>query len=613
MTTQARPSFHRHAIPAAIVFATGIAVFLASEAGGIELSVLHHWLSDGLLALLWLAAVAGIGSIVAPRLDWPTHAGLGIGVTSILLLLLGLSGWLGTIIAWLIIATGLVPVAIAVARSVHRSGGFKYEVDRVRWLWLLAAPSIAVMLVAVCVLPGVLWGDEPHGYDVVSYHLQIPREWYEAGRILPLPHNVFSYFPLAMETHYLLAMHLRGGPWAGMYLAQMLHALTVVVAAAAVYRFTRPRGRFAATIAAVLLLATPWSAMLGSVAYNEGLLILFAALCFGWALRAAESNRAALLCGAFAGFAIGVKLTAAAMVAGAAAIGVLAFVRPFSRAAIVMGVAILVASPWFIRNVAWTGNPVFPEASGLFGRAHFSQGQIERWRAAHSARADQHSLPAKAQALWRQVLGDWRFGFLAIPVPILLALVRRRGGLLLVVALAQVMVWLAFTHLQGRFLVTLLPVAALLAGICADRAMFRVVLGVAAACALACNAPLLGRLLDANNRVFAVDRAELFWELPGPRLVRESGRWNETAAVALAGDARAFWWPIPMSRLTYRTVFDVDVREGEPLVDAWVRGAPENAIVVVDPGELRRFAKTYRGLGDVPPEVNARDQTYIRP
>src|SRR5208337_2754538 len=92
-----------------------------------------------------------------------------------------------------------------------------------------------VVTLAACFPPGILWGDEPNGYDVVEYHLQVPREWFEAGRILPLHHNVFSFFPFNVEMHYLLAMFLHDGPWAGMYLAQMMHVGFCLMAAWAVF------------------------------------------------------------------------------------------------------------------------------------------------------------------------------------------------------------------------------------------------------------------------------------------------------------------------------------------------------------------------------------------
>ena len=56
---------------------------------------------------------------------------------------------------------------------------------------------------------------------------------------------------------------------------------------------------------------------------------------------------------------------------------------------IFLAMAITTFSPWLIRNCAWTRNPVFPEATSIFGKAHLSDAQVERWKRAHSPREDQ--------------------------------------------------------------------------------------------------------------------------------------------------------------------------------------------------------------------------------
>ena len=108
------------------------------------------------------------------------------------------------------------------------------------WLWLAALPVLALAIVSAYAPPGSLWGDEPNGYDVTEYHLQIPREFFELHRVAPLHHGIFSYFPQGVEMHYLLAMQLTGGPWAGMYLAQLMHLTFVAAAIIAVCRDGTP-------------------------------------------------------------------------------------------------------------------------------------------------------------------------------------------------------------------------------------------------------------------------------------------------------------------------------------------------------------------------------------
>jgi len=69
-----------------------------------------------------------------------------------------------------------------------------------------------------------------------------------------------------------------------------------------------------------------------------------------------------------------------------------------------------------------------------------------------------------------------------------------------------------------------------------------------------------------------------------------------------------------MSRLHYRTVFDVDVAEGQSIVDAWRAGSeslPAPVAEVIDPQELNRFARTYFGIPAPPPDIAARSSAYV--
>jgi hypothetical protein len=106
-----------------------------------------------------------------------------------------------------------------------------------------------------------------------------------------------------------------------------------------------------------------------------------------------------------------------------------------------------------------------------------------------------------------------------------------------------------------------------------------------------------------------VRQPERLWELRSPQIVRPVTESNRP--VALAGDAMPFLWPVPTSRLTYRTVFDLDVRPGETLIDAWTRGAPADAIVIINPAELRRLRQTYRNLGEDPAAIEGRVEPFI--
>ena len=85
--------------------------------------------------------------------------------------------------------------------------------------------------------------------------------------------------------------------------------------------------------------------------------------------------------------------------------------------------------------------------------------------------------------------------------------------------------------------------------------------------------------------------------------------------LALVGEARAFWYPLDSRKLRYRTVFDVDVKPGETVVQAWLGDSVDPAAyVVVDPNELDRFSRTYFGIPPLPPDLSGpRDRSFVMP
>ncbi|MEO6435241.1 MAG: hypothetical protein ABIP55_05715, partial [Tepidisphaeraceae bacterium] len=609
--------------------------------------------SDGLLLLAWLVAAAGWGGLLPlPRhadernrcLRAVTTVAAGIGVLSLLQLACGLAGLLHRSIGITLIALGIA-FSLFRCRKLARRDVLAWLTAPAgaEWLWLAVTPALAMAIVAAFVPPGVLWGDEPHGYDVLEYHLQLPREWYELGRIAPLMHNVFSYFPLAMETHYLLAMQLKGGPWAGMYLAQLMHVAVVALSVVAVYGTARTlaTGKLPALLAAVAAGNVPWLFLLAPVAYNEGGLLLFTTLAVGYAMRGLSPNevrsratpgaerseapdssrwRDWLTAGVMAGFACGVKLTAVPLVL--LIVPVVAIARRQRIRQTLTGVAsfviagTLVFSPWLIRNYVWTRNPVFPEAQNAFGRAHFSETQSRRWERAHSPTEAQRPLRARLAAASTQIVFDWRFGWWLLPLAVLsIALAWRRPQAWAIFALlaAWLIFWLAFTHLQGRFYVVAIPIAAITLALPRERWQILTIAGGVATLAV------VGLYLSAgvfNQRVApfcagAVLGVEDFSELL-PQDLQDALEAHPDAPVALAGDAKAFLYQLTMSRLRYRTVFDVDKKPGESILQAWLGDQTGSPMIVVDPIELDRFSKTYLGIDPLPADFpGPRDRVSV--
>jgi hypothetical protein len=183
---------------------------------------------------------------------------------------------------------------------------------------------------------------------------------------------------------------------------------------------------------------------------------------------------------------------------------------------------------------------------------------------------------------------------------------RRETWYVLLILLLLTSVWLVFTHLQGRFFVLAIPLAGLLIG---------QVRNPRAAVVLAAFVVLAGVVGITNVYAKLRSSPQIFQAIGLQRLTLLTPLADVTMRdderLILLGDARAFLYDVPMSRLQYRTVFDVPA--GSDPSD-WMRGldvVPGKTLVLIDPGELSRFGRTYRSLPPVPRDVANKSEPFL--
>ncbi|MEW6249296.1 MAG: hypothetical protein AB1716_01515 [Planctomycetota bacterium] len=516
---------------------------------------------DGLRVALVLAAATGWGLWPAGwlrRRASPGNCGLdgrlfclacalGLGALSLATLGLGATGLLTAATAWVLVLVGILAGVGRLALFLHSRQiepatpppgradktsagaatgwtlGRAASVGTTCLLLLTLAPPLAVALFGASLPPGVLWDEENRGYDVLEYHLQAPREYYDAGRIHFLPHNVYAAFPQQMEMLYLLLMYLRGGPLAGAIPAQFLHAACGVLAALAIAAWSRPG--WPRRIALVTAGSVPWMAYLGALAYVELGVLFFTSVAAGLLLEGLNASDAsggrnataetkspcenqrrapygkALPCrlrkaepcdtaphdlarpfspgclrlfmaaGLCAGLAAGCKYPAVAFVPVALAVALLlavrgALARRIGNAAVFGIMALAAFSPWLIRNAAFTGNPVYPFAYSWFGGAGWSAEQDAQWARGHALPPERGALPQRVAAALDETVLSPMFGpaLWIIALGALLLARSRETALLGVWAVLILLAWAALTHMPGRFAVPVLVPLALAAG-----------------------------------------------------------------------------------------------------------------------------------------------------
>jgi hypothetical protein len=216
---------------------------------------------------------------------------------------------------------------------------------------------------AALLLGAPLWFAPPQFYDAVVYHLGLPWSWLVNGSFAPTACNLFSHFPLAASTVYLLPV-AAGIPEA----AAALHWLTFAAVLPTVAQLARNLGAGSwSWTAAILFAATwhgPWLASLAGADHFVVLGLVVAAEL--WTAPASAGERIWLDPGVALGLALASKYTAALPVA-ALLVAVFALRRPRWEAIAAGSIALVVSSFWWIRNIATVGNPFHPLLWNWFG------------------------------------------------------------------------------------------------------------------------------------------------------------------------------------------------------------------------------------------------------
>jgi hypothetical protein len=539
-----------------------------------------------LAAGLILAAAFGLGDLVLralrliSKLAHAERFGLAFGLGAAGLgVVTQVVGRLGLLSPWPV-RIGLGAVALAEAVLLYaerrRANAQKWvPVERVNWRnsglagagFLLIVGPFLVMMALGSMLPTI-------DFDAIEYHLQGPKEYFQAGRITFLPHNVYTSMPFSVEMLHLLGMEVMNDWWWGGLVGQFLIAIHAPMAALMVAltacRIASPR---AAWFAAVAYLTAPWIYRLAVLPYVEGPLGYYhAALLWVTARAWSESDHLTQrnlwgAAGLIAGGAMACKYPA--LISAVLPFGLTALIdacqrrRPALVLAFCLGWAVVMV-PWLAKNVLDTGNPVYPLGHSVFGGIHWNLQMERKWVKAHGPR------PVTFGLFWQSILdvagrSDWQsplFGALA-PLAILRRQSRRIASVLWAYAAYLFLTWWFLTHRLDRFWLPILPVLAVLAGLGADwtrRLGWSIVLGLVVGLSVIANLSYSSTALTAMNN-WTDDLNELRTSVPkmlDPDLFAADTRTPTNAKILIVGQAAVFHAVHP---IVYNTVFDEEIFE----------------------------------------------------
>lgn len=342
----------------------------------------------------------------------------GLALLSTATLGVGLAGGSASL-AIVYVACALVAVSAAMTFPMVRAPFAKS-----RWLPEGVAPRgvfgqlAGRMVVVLTIVLGVIYGlgslMPPFEFDVVEYHLQSAKEFYQQGYIGFNDHNIYANMPLGLEMHGLAAMSSLGwfkatdAWWLGGLIGKAMIGVHSLIAAFLLGGFVARKtdSRWTGWGAAGVWLAVPGNAHVATSGLIDAALGSYILAClvvvtelFQRLVNDADeahkqrSQWLVLLIFVYAGAAAAAKypgLIYAVMPCLFAVSLALFVVRKASRiqlakqwmVPIACGLS-LTCVPWYAKNAVLTGNPVYPLGHSVFGGKGLDSARAQQWSKAH--------------------------------------------------------------------------------------------------------------------------------------------------------------------------------------------------------------------------------------
>jgi hypothetical protein len=332
---------------------------------------IEHYLA---LAVVAIVATAIGRRILGKRFPFSNEievvvfsCGIGLGAISFLILLIGELHLL-----YVPVLLGALLIALVLSRAVLLDWLRKLkDITLTRKLSpasLAAAAGIMVLAAPFAVFPLYPAKD----WDATQYHLAVAKIYVKEHSMVFTPYLRYPVFPQTNQMLFTGALLTYDEQFAQQLQFLMLLTLCFAMIAFAKGYLTSRTGWWSVA----LLLASPLVILLGSIAYTDIALTLFCFLCTYafWNWHRSRSDSWIIVAGVCGGLAFGSKYTGAffPLVFFACLAATELKHRNFRTLALLALTTFLVSVPWLVRNIYFTGNPIFPFLErffiGIFGQ-----------------------------------------------------------------------------------------------------------------------------------------------------------------------------------------------------------------------------------------------------
>ncbi|HXG36614.1 MAG TPA: phospholipid carrier-dependent glycosyltransferase, partial [Dehalococcoidia bacterium] len=427
-----------------------------------------HYALLGLLALISYAVGFRLTRRLVYHSLWEEISvclGLGLGALAYLVFLLALVGVLYRPVVLLALAGLTLAAYPAWLQLARRTIWAAKRLRRSTIGVALFVLALSLPILLLPLYPPTLW-------DATSYHLAAAKIYVEHHQLVFTPNLRFPVFTQLNEMLFTLALLLSDD-----ILAHLLEGLLLFTLLAALIgfgaRFFSPRSGW---WAAALLLANPLVLLLGSVAYVDIGLTLFATLAVFsfWTWLHTRQQLWLLLAAGFCGFALSTKYPALFFFAVFSLITLAVSWRRHQFLPVVLfgAIPLLIAAPWYIRIWYYTGNPVFPFFPffyDIFGHRLWPADYVTGMLSDHSIYGTGKSLGALLMLPWNLAFkqeaffGEGSFSplyFFALPLLVIFGVLSSHIRALLLLVITYTLFWF-FGPQVLRYLLPALPLLSL--------------------------------------------------------------------------------------------------------------------------------------------------------
>ena len=226
----------------------------------------------------------------------------------------------------------------------------------------LLGALIACIVILSCV--------PPVSKDALVHHLAVPKLYLKHGGLYEIPSMTFSYYPMNLDLLYMLPLYFGKD-----MVPKFIHFAFALLTAWLVFGYLKRRTpRAYALFGALFFLSIPIIVKLSITAYVDLGVVFFSTASLLLVLRWVETGfrfRFLALSGIMCGLAMGTKYNglivfflltlAVSLLFSTCARGKRpGFLQSAAQGLVFVSIALLVFSPWMVRNYHWKRNPIYP-------------------------------------------------------------------------------------------------------------------------------------------------------------------------------------------------------------------------------------------------------------